>query len=235
MTDQFMRIGGRDTEGLARPLKISKDGNLKTTHSGNNELITSLLDVNVPANTRSGVLANIDVGDYSQIYVGIRSQGFHDFKVEVQFGTKHTNTFGTSLTGAIAILDARNKNYATSRTVDVVADLITFLYLENKHTADLKYDIFIYGKKESTDKTVNDVERSSAKHSELAGTTERYSTVYSEVGIYVESGSVRVVSNGDDATLNTGIPLGYGHYNYWNVASLSVYFEQDSTITVVYR
>ena len=53
--------------------------------------------------------------------------------------------------------------------------------------------------------------------------------------VYVESGFVRVRTDGEAATATTGQPIGPGFGESWAVESISVYYVVDSTITVVSR
>lgn len=58
----------------------------------------------------------------------------------------------------------------------------------------------------------------------------------SKIEIYVESGEVRVRTDGQDATLTTGQPLGAGFMDVFAVDELSVFRVTDAAIiTVVHR
>ena len=80
-------------------------------------------------------------------------------------------------------------------------------------------------------------EQASAQATETAATVENYNRHASatEIGVYVESGDVRVRSDGDPATATTGVPLGEGFFEFFTVAEISVYFVTNATITVVSR
>ena len=56
-----------------------------------------------------------------------------------------------------------------------------------------------------------------------------------QIEVYVESGYVRVRTDGEAATPTTGEPFGPGYGGAWTVNSISVYYVADSTITVVSR
>lgn len=78
-------------------------------------------------------------------------------------------------------------------------------------------------------------ELASAQDTQIATTVQAYNRAAGavEIGVYVESGAVRVRTDGDPATATTGIPMGGGYFEFWAAAALSVYFVSDSTITVV--
>ncbi len=80
-------------------------------------------------------------------------------------------------------------------------------------------------------------EIASSQETEVATSSEIYARAAgaSDIGVYVESGSVRVRTDGLQATATTGIPLGEGFFEFWVVAAISVYYVADSTITVVSR
>ncbi len=83
--------------------------------------------------------------------------------------------------------------------------------------------------------TGSKAEEASAQETETATTVETYTRAAgaTEIGVFVESGFVRVRTDGDPATPTTGVPLGEGFFEYYAVATISVYFVQESTITVV--
>ena len=57
----------------------------------------------------------------------------------------------------------------------------------------------------------------------------------SRIEVYVESGYIRVRTDGQPATATTGEPLGEGFGASWSVDSISIYFVEDSVLTVVSR
>lgn len=85
--------------------------------------------------------------------------------------------------------------------------------------------------------TGSKAEVASTQETEVADVVETYTRAAgaSEIGVYVESGSVRIRTDGDPATATTGVPLSEGFYEYFALASISVYYVEDSTITVVSR
>ncbi len=85
--------------------------------------------------------------------------------------------------------------------------------------------------------TGSKAEESSAQETENAAAVETYNRAAgaSEIGVYVEEGFVRIRTDGDPATATTGVPLGEGFYEFFTVAAISVYFVENSVITVVSR
>ncbi len=88
-----------------------------------------------------------------------------------------------------------------------------------------------------TQLTGSKAEEESGQHTENAAAVVSYNRHASatEIGVYVEGGSVRVRTDGTAATATTGVPLGEGFYEFFVVAAISVYFVANSTITVVSR
>ena len=83
----------------------------------------------------------------------------------------------------------------------------------------------------------NSAEVDSVQYAEPAGTTVTYSLAdgASKIELYLESGYVRVRTDGQPATATTGEPLGEGFGACWAVDSISVYCVEDSVFTVVSR
>lgn len=81
------------------------------------------------------------------------------------------------------------------------------------------------------------VEVASAQDTQVATTTKNYtrSVGATQIEVFVESGSVRIRTDGQACTATTGEPLGEGWASSWDTESISVYFTVDSTITVVSR
>lgn len=85
--------------------------------------------------------------------------------------------------------------------------------------------------------TGSNAELASVQDAQAATTVQAYNRAAdaAEIGVYVESGEVRVRTDGIAATATTGIPLSEGFYEFYKVAAISVYFVENSTITVVSR
>jgi hypothetical protein len=83
----------------------------------------------------------------------------------------------------------------------------------------------------------NIAELSSAQHSESATTVKTYARAAgaARIEVYVESGRVRIRTDGQPCTAVTGEPLGEGFGAAWAVPSISLLFVDDSVITVVSR
>ena len=120
------------------------------------------------------------------------------------------STFLESDTGRLYVLDAGTPHTWREKLTNVAGD------------------VQLTGSKE---------EQASAQATETAATVENYNRHASamEIGVYVESGDVRVRSDGDPATATTGVPLGEGFFEFFTVAEISVYFVTNATITVVSR
>lgn len=54
-----------------------------------------------------------------------------------------------------------------------------------------------------------------------------------KITVYCESGRIRIRTDGQPCTATTGAPLGEGWAQDFNVASISIYFVEESTVTVV--
>ncbi len=80
-------------------------------------------------------------------------------------------------------------------------------------------------------------EQVSTQETETATSVETYTRHVdaSEIGVYVEEGFVRVRTDGTAATATTGVPLGEGFFEFFAVATISVYYVENSTIAVVSR
>ena len=80
-------------------------------------------------------------------------------------------------------------------------------------------------------------EVASAQYTEVASTVQTYTRAAgaSRMDVFVESGYVRVRTDGQPCTATTGEPIGAGFCAGWPVASISVYYSGDSVITVVSR
>ena len=85
--------------------------------------------------------------------------------------------------------------------------------------------------------TGSKAEQASAQDTQVATTVVAYARAAgaTEIGIFVESGSVRIRTDGTAATATTGVPLGDGFVEFFAVASVSVYYVENSIITVVSR
>jgi len=83
----------------------------------------------------------------------------------------------------------------------------------------------------------NIAEKASAQHSESATTVKTYTRAAgaARIEVYVESGRVRIRTDGQPCTAVTGEPLGEGFGAAWAAPSISVLFVSDAVITVVSR
>ena len=85
--------------------------------------------------------------------------------------------------------------------------------------------------------TGSKAEVESAQHTELATAVEEYTLAEGakQIEIYCESGAVRIRTDGEPCTATTGIPLVADYAVAFEVDSVSVYYVQESVITVVSR
>jgi hypothetical protein len=83
----------------------------------------------------------------------------------------------------------------------------------------------------------SNAEKASAQDTQVATTAETYTRAVgaTQIEVYVESGNVRVRTDGEACTATTGEPLAAGFYGKWSVASISLYYVAASTVTVVSR
>jgi len=85
--------------------------------------------------------------------------------------------------------------------------------------------------------TGNLPEKSSAQYAELATTIKTYNRAAgaTHMELYVESGYIRIRTDGEPCTAVTGEPVGEGYGAAWAVPSISVLYVSDAVITVVSR
>jgi hypothetical protein len=85
--------------------------------------------------------------------------------------------------------------------------------------------------------TGSKVEKASAQDTQIATTEKTYTRAdgASQIEVYVESGYVRVRTDGQPCTDKTGEPIAAGFGSGWQAESISVFFVQESIITVVSR
>ncbi len=76
---------------------------------------------------------------------------------------------------------------------------------------------------------------SSLQETNSAATVKTYTATSGAIKmtVYCESGFIRIRSDGEPCTATTGVPLGEGWAQDFNVASISIYFVEESVITVV--
>lgn len=88
-----------------------------------------------------------------------------------------------------------------------------------------------------TQLTGSKAEQESAQHTELATAVKEYALAEGakQIEIYCESGAVRIRTDGEPCTATTGIPLAADYAVAFEVDSVSVYYVQESVITVVSR
>lgn len=80
-------------------------------------------------------------------------------------------------------------------------------------------------------------EVSSDQDTQVATTVQTYNRPAgaSQIELYVETGYVRVRTDGQPCTGTTGEPIAAGFGSAWRAESISVYYIQESVITVVSR
>jgi hypothetical protein len=122
---------------------------------------------------------------------------------------------------ATAVLDAISTAVATAATEATLAQIKTAL-TDGTLKAQLSGSL---------------VEKASAQHTEVATTVKTYTRAAgaSRMDVFVESGRVRIRTDGEPCTAITGEPLGEGFGAAWTAPSISVLFVDDAVITVVSR
>lgn len=80
-------------------------------------------------------------------------------------------------------------------------------------------------------------EVASAQDTQVATTVQTHNRAVgaSQIELYVETGYVRVRTDGQPCTGTTGEPIAAGFGSAWRAESISVYYIQESVITVVSR
>jgi hypothetical protein len=80
-------------------------------------------------------------------------------------------------------------------------------------------------------------EVASAQDTQIATTAVTYtkSAGASQIEVYVESGYIRVRTDGEACTSTTGEPIAAGFGSAWQVDSISIFYVQESIVTVVSR
>lgn len=80
-------------------------------------------------------------------------------------------------------------------------------------------------------------EQFSLQDTQIATTEKTYNSAEGSnlIELYVESGYVRVRTDGQPCTSTTGEPIAAGFASGWNADSISVFFVQESIVTVVSR
>jgi hypothetical protein len=89
----------------------------------------------------------------------------------------------------------------------------------------------------SLELTGSKAEIASAQDTQAATTVQTYTRAEgaSQIELYVETGYVRVRTDGQPCTSMTGEPIAAGFGSAWQAPSISVYYIQESVITVVSR
>lgn len=80
-------------------------------------------------------------------------------------------------------------------------------------------------------------EQASAQDTQIATTAKTYTKTAgaTQMEVYCETGYIRVRTDGEACTSITGEPIAAGFGSGWQVDSISVYYIQESVITVVSR
>ena len=115
--------------------------------------------------------------------------------------------------------------------VNVVLDAAMVTKINELHAA------LVVDKDAGFQLTGSSVEQASAQDTQVATTVVNYNRAAgaTQMEVYCESGYVRVRTDGVVCTDITGEPLAPGFGAGWAVESISVYYIQESVITVVSR
>lgn len=111
-------------------------------------------------------------------------------------------------------------------TVVNIADMIEALY-----------NALVVNKDAGMQLSGSNAEKESAQDTQLATTAKTYPKANgaSRIEVYCESGYIRVRTDGQPCTSTTGEPIAAGFAAAWNAESISVFYVQESIITVVSR
>lgn len=174
---------------------------------------------------------------------GAATEAKQDTLIAKDFATQ------TTLEAARVLLDTiSGKDFATQATLAaVLAKLIAAPATEAKQDALIAKDFATEAKLEAvrallagtinTQLSGSNAEVVSAQDAQVSTIAQTYIRAVdaTQIEVYVESGYVRVRTDGEAATPTTGEPFGPGYGGAWTVNSISVYYVADSTITVVSR
>lgn len=85
--------------------------------------------------------------------------------------------------------------------------------------------------------TGSKAEQASAQDTQLATVAKTYNRAVgaTQMEVYCESGYIRVRTDGQPCTSTTGEPIAVGFGACWAVGSISVFYVQESIVTVVSR
>ena len=83
----------------------------------------------------------------------------------------------------------------------------------------------------------SNAEVASTQDTQIATTAKEYLKAggASQIEVYVESGYVRVRTDGQPCTSTTGEPIAAGFGAAWRADSVSIFYVQESIVTVVSR
>lgn len=143
-----------------------------------------------------------------------------------------TDTKAEAIRLLLASLDG--KDFASETTL---AALETELGLAKTELAAIKGMLTDGTAKGEVTLSGNIAELSSAQYAEPATTVKTYTRAVgaTRIEVYVETGRVRIRTDGQPCTAVTGEPLGEGFGAAWTAASISVLYVDDGVITVVSR
>lgn len=136
MADEFLRIGGRSKNGLAKALITNEDGNLIVS-MGTKEQV---FNINLEPGSQGIVVNRLTVGDFRQVSIGIDAVGYYDV-----FGCYIKLNFITD--NHKRIVKTKNyqfekQTYFSTGFVDIVTDLLT-IDLTNLREVAQEYNVYL--------------------------------------------------------------------------------------------
>jgi hypothetical protein len=131
-------------------------------------------------------------------------------------------------------MPAKNARYfksdlSVANLADTIVDIAT--------KTEAIYEALVVDKNVEVTLSGSKPEQASAQDTQVATTTVTYTKAVgaTQMEVYCETGYVRVRTDGQPCTGTTGEPIAAGFGSGWLVDSISVYFIQESVITVVSR
>ena len=99
------------------------------------------------------------------------------------------------------------------------------------------YNALVINKDAGITLSGSNAEIASAQDTQIATTAKEYLKAggASQIEVYVESGYIRVRTDGQPCTSTTGEPIAAGFGAAWRAASISIFYVQESIVTVVSR
>jgi len=190
-------------------------------HGGTNSLRTEITNTPVVTN------ANLDIA-LSALRDAITKTG-ETVKTLADIVDKLSDVGVTSLPSLIA-----GSNIVGKVGIDQTTPGITNAVVNKNASGN---EIFTDASPGSMKLTGSKAEVASAQDANVVGTVETYNRTEgaTQLEVYCETGYIRVRTDGQPCTGTTGEPIAAGFGACWDVESVSIYYIQESIVTVVSR